>query len=167
MVCWMVMGLERGFADEADKAVMLFSSGFNCAEAVLTVLCQRMEKLGKSCGRAVPSVATGFGGGIGRSGGTCGALSGVVMAVGLMVGHRRADDLERKYMVYDLVSGMIGEFEREFGSSSCKDLIRADLRVEEERLRFRSQKVQDKACSKFVKWCVNQGSRLLDELREG
>ncbi|MDH5267370.1 MAG: hypothetical protein OEW62_06780 [Candidatus Bathyarchaeota archaeon] len=37
--------MERGFADEADKAVMLFSSGFNCAEAVLSVLCQRMEKL--------------------------------------------------------------------------------------------------------------------------
>ncbi|MDH5733721.1 MAG: C-GCAxxG-C-C family protein [Candidatus Bathyarchaeota archaeon] len=121
----------------------------------------------KSCGRAVPSVATGFGGGIDRSGGTCGALSGAVMAVGLMVGHRRADDLERKYMVYDLVSGMIGEFEREFGSSSCRDLTGADLRVGEERLRFRSQKVEDKVCSKFVKWCVSQGARLLDELREG
>jgi len=163
----MVMGLERGIADEADKAVMLFSSGFNCAEAVLSVLCERMEKLGRSCGKAVPSVATGFGGGIGRSGGTCGTLSGVVMAVGLMVGHRRADDLERKYIVYDLVSRMIGEFEREFGSSSCRDLARVDLRVEEERLRFRSQKMEDKVCSKFVKWCVNHGSRLLDQLREG
>jgi len=146
----MVMGLERGIADEADKAVMLFSSGFNCAEAVLSVLCERMEKLGRSCGKAVPSVATGFGGGI-----------------GMMVGHRRADDLERKYIVYDLVSRMIGEFEREFGSSSCRDLARVDLRVEEERLRFRSQKMEDKVCSKFVKWCVNHGSRLLDQLREG
>jgi len=125
-----------------------------------------MEKLGRSCGRAVPSVATGFGGGIGRSGGTCGALSGVVMAVGLMVGRRRADDLGRKYRVYDLVSRMIGEFEREFGSSLCRDLIGINLRVEEERLRFRSQKVQDKVCSKFVKWCVNHGATLLDQLKE-
>lgn len=97
MVCWMVISLERGIADETDKAVMLFSSGFNCAGAVLTVLCERMGKLGRSCGRAVPPVATGFGGGIGRSGGACGALSGAVMAVGLLVWHRRADDLERKY----------------------------------------------------------------------
>jgi C_GCAxxG_C_C family probable redox protein len=162
----MVIGLERGIASEADKAVMLFSSGFNCAEAVLSVLCERMGKLGRSCGKAVPSVATGFGGGIGRSGGNCGALSGVVMAVGLMVWHRRADDLERKYRVYDLVLGMIGEFEKEFGSSSCRDLIGIDLRVEEERFRFRSQKVQDKVCSKFVKWCVNYGARLVDQLKE-
>ena len=151
MVCWMVIGLERGIADEADRAVMLFSSGFNCTEAVLAVLCERMEKLDRSFGGAVPPVATGFGGGIGRSGGTCGALSGAVMAVGLLVGHRRADDLERKYRVYDLVLGMIGEFEREFGSSSCRDLIRIDLRVEEERFGFHSQKVQDQVCSKFVK----------------
>jgi len=163
----MVIGLDRGIANEVDRAVMLFGSGFNCAEAVLTVLCERMEKLGRSCGRAVPSVATGFGGGIGRSGGTCGALSGVAMAVGLMVWRRRADDLGRKYRVYDLVSRMIGEFEKEFGSSSCRDLIGIDLRVEEERFRFRSQKVQDKVCSKFVKWCVNHGARLMDQLREG
>jgi len=166
MVCWMVIGLESGIANEADRAVMLFSSGFNCAEAVLTVLCERMEKLDRSFGGAVPSVATGFGGGIGRSGGTCGALSGAVVAVGLLIGHRRADDLERKYRVYDLVLGMIGEFEREFGSSSCRDLIRIDLMVEEERFRFRSQKVQDKVCSKFVKWCVNHGVRLMDQLKE-
>lgn len=162
----MVIGLERGIANEADRAVMLFSSGFNCAEAVLAVLCERMGKLGRSCGRAVPSVATGFGGGIGRSGGTCGALSGAVKAVGLMVWHRRADDLERKYRAYDLVSRMIGEFERGFDSSSCRDLIGTDLRVEEERLRFRSQKVQDKVCSKFVEWCVNHGVRLMDQLKE-
>ena len=93
-------------------------------------------------------------------------LSGAVMAVGLMVWHRRADDLERKYRVYDLVLGMIGEFEREFGSSSYRDLIRIDLRVEEEHLRFRSQKVQDKVCSKFVSWCVNHGVRLMDQFKE-
>lgn len=132
----------------------------------MAVLCERMGKLGRSCGRAVPSVATGFGGGIGRSGGACGALSGAVKAVGLMVWHRRADDLERKYMVYDLVSRMIGEFEKEFGSSSCRDLTRIDLRVEEERFRFRSQKVQDKVCSKFVERCVNHGVRLMDQLKE-
>ena len=61
---------------------------------------------------------------------------------------------------------MIGEFEREFGSSSCRDLIRIDLRIEEERFGFHSQKVQDKVCSKFVKWCVNHGVRLMDQLKE-
>ena len=162
----MVMVLERGVVSEADRAVVLFGSGFNCAEAVLTVLCGRMKKLGRSYSGVVPSVATGFGGGIGRSGGICGALSGVVLALGLMVRHERAEDFERKYKVYDLVSRVVRDFEREFGSSCCRDLIGMDLRVEEERFMFRSQRVQDKVCSRFVRWCVNHGARLLDQLGE-
>ena len=163
----MVRDLERRVASEAERAVMLFSSGFNCAEAVLTVLCRRVGKLGKSCAGAVPSAATGFGGGIGRGGGTCGALSGVVLALGLLAKHDRAEDFEGKYRVYDLVSRLIGDFEREFGSSSCRDLIGMDLRVGEERLRFRSQRVHDKVCSRFVRWCVDRGARLMNQLREG
>lgn len=163
----MVRHLERSVVSEADMAVVLFGSGFNCAEAVLTVLCRRMRKLGRSFGEAVPCVATGFGGGIGRSGGTCGALSGVVMALGLVAGRVRAEDFEGKYRVYDLVGRLIGDFEREFGSSCCRDLIGIDLRGKEGRLRFRSQRVHDKVCSRFVRWCVNCGARLMDQLREG
>lgn len=163
----MVRDLERRVASEADRAVMLFGSGFNCAESVLTVLCRRMEKLGRSFGGTVPCVATGFGAGISRSGGTCGALNGVVLALGLLAKHDRAEDFEGKYRVYDLVLGMIGDFERAFGSSCCRDLIGMDLRVGEERLRFRSQRVHDKVCSRFVRWCVDRGARLMHQLREG
>ena len=159
--------METRVASEGEKAVVLFGAGFNCAEAVLTVLSDRMRKLGRECEGSVPCVATGFGGGIGRSGGTCGALSGVVLAFGLMGKHERAEDFEGKYRVYDLVGRLIGDFEREFGSSCCKDLIGMDLRVQEDRLRFRSDRVHDKVCSKFVKWCVDRGARLMDQLREG
>ena len=132
--------------NEGDRAVMLFGAGFNCAEAVLTVLSNRMRKLGRDCSEMVPCVATGFGGGIGRSGGTCGALSGVVLALGLMGRHERAEDFEGKYRVYDLVGKLIEDFEKEFGASCCKNLIGIDLKSKEERLRFRSDRVHDKVC---------------------
>jgi C_GCAxxG_C_C family probable redox protein len=159
--------LERRVVSEGDRAVVLFGAGFNCAEAVLTVLSNRMRKLGKDCREAVPSVATGFGGGIGRSGGKCGALSGVVLALGLMGRHERAEDFEGKYRVYDLVGRLIEDFEREFGSSCCRDLIGIDLKSREARLRFRSDRVHDKVCSKFVKWCVGRGASLMNQLSEG
>jgi len=162
-----VRGLEGRVVSEGDRAVVLFGSGFNCSEAVLTVLCRRLEKLGRSFGGVVPCVATGFGGGIGSSGGTCGALSGVVLALGLVARHERAEDFEGKYRVYDLVGRLIGDFEREFGSSCCRDLIGLDLSVGEERVRFRSDRVHDKVCSRFVRWCVDRGARLMDQLREG
>lgn len=150
-----------------DRAVELFGSGFNCAESVLTVLCKRMGKQGKSCAAAVPCAATGFGGGISRSGSTCGALSGVVLAVGLAARHDRAADWEKKYRVYDLVSRMITDFEMKFGSSLCRDLTGYNLRDEKERLRYSSERVQDKMCSKFVRWCVDYGSKLVDQVRGG
>ena len=153
--------------NEGDRAVLLFGAGFNCAEAVLTVLSNRMRKLGRDCNEIVPCVATGFGGGIGRSGGICGALSGVVLALGLMGRHERAEDFEGKYKVYDSVGRLIGDFETAFGSSCCKELIGIDLKNREERLRFRSDRVHDKVCSRFVKWCVDRGASLMDQLREG
>ena len=159
--------MKRRVVNEGDRAVALFGNGFNCAEAVLTVLCRRMGKLGRDCKEAVPCVATGFGGGIGRSGGMCGALSGVVLALGLMGRHERAEDFEGKYKVYDSVGRLIGDFETAFGSSCCKELIGIDLKSREERLRFRSDRVHDKVCSRFVKWCVDRGASLMDQLREG
>ncbi|MFQ6064589.1 MAG: C-GCAxxG-C-C family protein [Candidatus Bathyarchaeia archaeon] len=160
--------MESSVVNEADWAVRLCGSGFNCAEAVLTVLSRRMEKLGKTCSDGViPCVATGFGAGIGRQGGTCGALSGVVLALGLMAKHDKAEDFDTKYKVYDMVERLIEDFEGKFGSSFCRDLIGLDMRVKEDRLSYRSQRVYDKVCSRFVRWCVDRGAQLMDQLREG
>ena len=40
----------------------------------------------------VPRIASGFGGGIGRQGETCGAVTGGVMALGLIYGRDAAED---------------------------------------------------------------------------
>jgi C_GCAxxG_C_C family probable redox protein len=153
-------------ASLGERAVGLFDSGFNCAESVLSVLASRLSRQRRTCGCAVPSAATGFGCGIGRDGSTCGALSGVVLAVGLAMNHKEAADLERKYRVYDLVSKMLTDFKMKFGSTLCRDLSGYNLRDKEERLRYRAQRVQDKTCSKFVRWCADYGAQLIDQIRE-
>jgi len=76
----------------AEKAVELFVSGFNCAEATLLVL---SEEFGKKAS-VIPRIATGFGGGIGRTGQICGPLSGAVMAIGLQIGCDRAEEKEKR-----------------------------------------------------------------------
>ena len=126
--------METRIGSEGDRAVRLCSSGFNCAESVLTVLSRRMKKMGRNCEGVVPCAATGFGAGIGRNGGTCGALSGVVLALGLAAGRCRAEDFETKYKVYELVEGLFEDFERRFGSDCCRDLIGMDLRIKDGRL---------------------------------
>lgn len=70
---------------------------------------------------------------------------------GFVCGRRRSEDFDGKYRVYDLVGRLVGDFEREFGSSCCRDLIGMDLKSEEGRFRFRSDRVYDKVCSRFVR----------------
>ncbi len=63
-----------------EKAAQLHLQGYNCAQAVLLVLYEHMHPDGEN--DVIPKIATGLGGGIGRCGSVCGALSGAVLAVG-------------------------------------------------------------------------------------
>ena len=146
-----------------DKAAELFtSSGFNCAESVLLTL---TKELNKPPNLIIPSIATGFGGGIARTGSICGALSGATMAIGLIIGRNRHDELEKKEMVYGIASKLITDFEKEFGTCLCRDLIGCDLRTPEGRERVHENKIIENRCSKFVRWTTNYVRRLIETNR--
>lgn len=90
--------------------------------------------------------ATGFCGGIGLDNNqTCSALSGAVMAIGMLYHRSRENfdgDKESKYANFELVQNLIEKFKQEFGTTTCKDIHalkygRAyDLRKKEERVAF-------------------------------
>ena len=61
------------------KAVDNFNSGYNCAQAVLSVFCG-------DDGDRLLMAATSFGGGIAGTGHMCGCLSGALFAIGLLQG---------------------------------------------------------------------------------
>jgi C_GCAxxG_C_C family probable redox protein len=48
----------------------------------------------------IPRIATGFGGGIGKQGEVCGAVSGGVMVIGLLRGRTQSDDRAAKEAAY-------------------------------------------------------------------
>jgi len=60
-----------------------FSSGYNCAECVVEAVLATIET---DLPQDTRRLATGFGGGIGLFGDTCGALAGAVLAVGAVHG---------------------------------------------------------------------------------
>ena len=153
-------GAIRMVKNVGDKAAELFtSSGFNCAESVLLTL---TKELNKPTDLIIPSIATGFGGGIARTGAICGALSGATMVIGLTIGRNKPEELEKKEMVYEMASKMIIDFEKEFGTCLCKDLIGCDLRAPEGRERVHENKIIEKRCSKFVRWSANYVRRLIE-----
>lgn len=69
--------------------------------------------------------ATGFSGGIACLGGTCGALSGSILGIGLIVGRTRdnfADPEGIHWVNYRLVKPLYERFLDAYGSVKCRDI---------------------------------------------
>ncbi|HQP31462.1 MAG TPA: C-GCAxxG-C-C family protein, partial [Deltaproteobacteria bacterium] len=101
--------------DRALQAKRLFSDGFNCSQAVLTVFA---EDFGLERTNAL-RLACGFGGGM-RMGGPCGAVSGACMAIGLKYGKIRAEDNEARDRTYALVKELAVRFRSLHGTVLCR-----------------------------------------------
>ena len=93
------------------------------------------EYLGEQ-GALLPKIATGFGGGIGRRGSLCGALTGSVMVLGMKFGRTDPEDQVGKEKVYESGYRFWDRFEKEFGSCYCYQLIECHLDNEEERKKW-------------------------------
>lgn len=98
----------------------------------------------------IPRIATGFGGGIGRCGSVCGALTGGVMAIGIRHGTNETS-LEKRLKAYELSRKLYKEFENRHGSVFCRDLIGLELSNPDDAKKVRSTKVFEKKCPIFIR----------------
>ena len=68
-------------------------------------------------------IAAGFGGGVGRLRMMCGAVSGIVMLVGLDCGQTEGSDREGKSACYKVVQELLAQSEAENGSLICAEIL--------------------------------------------
>ena len=97
----------------------LFLKGYNCSQAVFCAysdIYDIPEELALK-------LSASFGGGIGRTRETCGAVCGMVMLEGLESGQTKENDDEQKQSNYKQVQQLIELFKAENGSSICKELL--------------------------------------------
>ena len=104
-----------------ERAVAYFEEGNNCSVSVFRAL----SEISDEHGTIDPGIAMGFGGGMGKNGLVCGAVSAGIMAIGL-----RAKGRE-KAEVYKLVDTFLTDFKEHFGTVNCRELLGADLKTEE------------------------------------
>jgi len=132
-----------------EKAVKRFLEGYNCAQSVLSTMFEHWN--GEN--ELIPKIATAFGGGIGRCGSICGALTGGVMAIGIKYGTHEPF-LEKRLKAYELAQKLYKRFERQHGSVLCRELIGYDLSNPEELEKARESKVFEEKCVNFVRKAV-------------
>lgn len=131
---------------KVQQAVERFRSGFNCSQVVLSAY---GEEFGLSRETAL-RVACGFGGGMGRMGGTCGAVTGAFMVIGLKFGNTNPEDKAIKQKTYDLVREFANRFEQRNGSVLCRDLLSCDISTSEGYKAAKERGVFKSVCPKLV-----------------
>lgn len=141
---------------EQDHARLHFNSGLNCAESVLLTLSGRLA--GKNSASIIPRIATGFGGGVGRNGDMCGAVSGGVMAIGLALGRDKAE--HSKEACYAAVDRFYADFVKEFGSSKCRELTGVDLKARVTSGTSHDQMYLER-CNLIVVWAARKANEII------
>lgn len=99
-----------------ERAVAYFLENYNCAQSVLLAMFEHWN--GKN--DLIPKIATAFGGGMGRCGSVCGALTGGMMALGIKFGTNEPS-MEKRTETYELARKLFRRFEEENGSVLCKN----------------------------------------------
>jgi len=115
-----------------QRAKKNFSLGYNCAECVTEAVFSLLES---GLPDEVKKLATGFGGGIGLYGDTCGALAGAVMAVSAFHGRsslpagegkevlmQSKDQLYGKPGLYRLFNQIPNRIRQKYGETLCRGI---------------------------------------------
>lgn len=144
----------------ADAASENMTAGrMNCAQSVLTAYCQ---ELGLDLGLAL-KVATGFGGGMRRTGKTCGAVTGAYMVLGLKQNVTPENANQIKTRVYEIVKVFNRKFIEKNRSVTCNDLLGCDISTPEGQTYAREKGLFKTICPRLVRDSVE----ILDSMDKG
>ena len=138
-----------------QKGKDVFASGLYCAESVLTVIAEE-EGIYSDI---LPSIATGFCGGMSRTCNMCGAVTGGILALNLVYGRKSANDSVEEN--YQAVQKLISNFEEEFGSVNCQELLGCDLGTDEGQQIFSDKKLYLN-CSEYTGKATEFTRKIID-----
>ena len=139
--------------NQIDLALSRFAEGFNCSQAVLSVYAEGRDE------ETALKIAAGFGGGMGRMAGTCGAVTGAMMVLGLRFGSR-TPDREAKERVYAKIREFANRFKARNSSLVCRDLLGCDISTPEGYEAAKEKQLVSTTCPKFVR----DAAEILEEM---
>ena len=131
-------------------ALSYFLGEYNCAQSVFKSM---LEYKGVTLNEAT-QIAAGFGGGICFSGQQCGAISGAIMTIGVLVGKMTDNVKEHKDTTFQLSTEFQDKFEEKFGTIRCDDLTGIDMNNEEAFRKAYDEGIFWQICPKYVEQAV-------------
>jgi len=135
----------------------LHDQGYNCSQSVFAALA---VELGLEQEVAL-KVAAPLGGGIGRTGQTCGAVTGALLALGLVYGNTSPDSAA-KDRNYAVAREFMARFTAKNGSLRCRELLGADISTPEGLADARARGRFKAVCGGYVMDAVEIAVEMLD-----
>ena len=110
---------EQELDERVSRAVENFMAGYGCCQSVVAAFADLYGLDDVMAKR----LAAGFGGGVGRLRMMCGAVSGIVMLVGLDCGQTVGSDRQGKSACYKVVQQLLARSKAENGSLICAEIL--------------------------------------------
>ncbi len=139
--------MPRQVSGNPKAAMKMFLEGYNCAQAVL-VCCG--ERYGLPRETAI-RVGQAFGGGMGKTGNVCGAVTGALMVVGLQCAVTDGSDSAAKQEAHRLAQEFMARFKALHGSLLCRELLDCDLSTKEGSAKAHETGVTKAVCPGLVR----------------
>ncbi|MFH0967097.1 MAG: C-GCAxxG-C-C family protein [Methanobacteriota archaeon] len=139
-----IIGMTNPHVEEAVTAIQ---DGYSCAQAVFSAY-------SKECGldkETARKITTGLGGGLGRSGNVCGAVTGAILVLGQRYGMNSLEHAAAREETYALVKRLISEFTAIHGSINCAELLGYDMSDPVQFAEAKEKRVASKICPCLVR----------------
>jgi C_GCAxxG_C_C family probable redox protein len=142
-----------------DRAEAIFRQGFSCSQAVLAAFA---DSGGLDVDRAL-RLGNGFAAGMCGLGRTCGAVSGGILAIGLLHGRTRPDDHAARDATSGRVRRLTAEFRWRHGTLDCRALLGCRIDTAEKRQAARDAGLFLRVCPPLVRSAAEIVEQVLAE----
>lgn len=123
-----------------EQAISYFKEGYNCSQAVVLAF----QDLLTISAKELCKIAAPFGGGISRMRETCGAVTGMVLVLGNLIGYDTPEMGEKKHELYKKTQELLKIFENKYGSLTCRVLLNLTIKHDEPKPSVRDHSFYDK-----------------------
>jgi C_GCAxxG_C_C family probable redox protein len=131
---------------KVELAVSSFREDLDCSQSLLSTY---GPEFGLSREIAL-RIADAFGGGMGRMGETCGAVTGAFMALSLRYGRSVIGDTQTRDRLYSMVVEFTNRFRIRNGSTVCRELLSNDIHTSQGLENIKAKDLFLILCPKYV-----------------
>ena len=150
------------FDESAELAKKFFAGKYNCSQSTMKAI---LLELNLDFDQIMP-LAAGIGAGVAHEGNACGAVTGAILALGVVEGKLHNGPLEQKEAAYASGEEFVSRFKEKHGTIICDQLTGIAMTDLDARKTANENGTFAKKCPTFVSDAVRIALEMVNEPKE-